>query len=451
MSFMMMAFLSFYSMKQFSSLNNYSSQVDHTNRIITQLYKVQDILKEIDIKERGYMLTKDSVYIAELFATYHNLFPSMQLLKGLTNNNKEQYRELSLLGSAIVLRLDYFKKNLDHIDSSKSTAVSVYYAEGRRLKNECLSYINSMLNRENAMLNDRFKNKQYYQNITASNLKYLLGIFFFVTIILFLLMINELKKRIAYQDELYAKLVDLRRSHSELEQIAFAASHDLQEPLRKIKMFSDRLLWLNKDDVDEENKETVERITYATTRMQELIDDMVNLTSLIKEDGVKEPTDLNKILVAVLQDLENRIKNANGVVHQEVLPEITGYPRQFYILFKSLLDNSLKFARKNVPPVIAIRADVTNGDELVDINKDLAHKKFYRITFSDNGIGFENKFISKMFRIFQRLHSEESKYEGKGIGLAICQRIMVNHKGIIIAHGHPEVGATFKLFFPVEE
>ena len=124
---------------------------------------------------------------------------------------------------------------------------------------------------------------------------------------------------------------------------------------------------------------------------------------------------------------------------------------QMEMIFTNLLDNALKFTREGVNPVITITCDKINGHELSDINPNLLHRKFYRITCSDNGIGFDNKFINKIFRIFQRLHTQQSDYEGKGIGLAICQRIMANHEGYMIAHGELNMGAQFKLFFPVED
>jgi signal transduction histidine kinase len=448
---MMMVFLSFYTIRQFSSLGNYSDQVDHANHVITELYKIQDIIKEIDIKERGFMLTKDSSYLQELFGNSLTLYPLLNSLKEHVKDNKQQKITFTLLSSAIALRLASFKDNINYLDTSKGIISSPYYLEGRRLKIECISRINEMLNKENALLSRKFKNKKYYQQIASSTIRYMLLTFFILTIVLFILMIHELRQRIAYQDELQTKLQDLTRSHSELEEIAFAASHDLQEPLRKMRIFSDRLIWQKKQGAEEETATTVERINLAAARMQELIDDMVNLTSLIKEESEKAPVDLNMIVKEVLAELEPKIQKQHANVLREVMPELVGYQRQFRILFKSLLDNSLKFTRPGVKPVIAIRADVTNGDELISINEMLASKKFHRITISDNGIGFDNKFINKMFRMFQRLHNEESGYEGKGIGLAICQRIMVNHKGYIIAFGHPEVGATFKLFFPIED
>lgn len=450
-SSMMMVFLSFYTIRQFSSLGNYSDQVDHTNHVITELYKTQDIIKEIDIKERGFMLTKDSSYLRELFSSTLNLYPILNSLKEHVKDNKQQRITFTMLSSAIALRIGSFKDNINYLDTSHNKAFSPYYLQGRDFKSECISRISEMLSRENSLLTQRFKNKKYYQQIASSTIRYLLLTFFILTVILFVLMIHELRQRIIYQDELQAKIQDLTRSHSELEEIAFAASHDLQEPLRKMRIFSDRLMWLKKNGTEEETTATLERIDIAAARMQELIDDMVNLTSLIKEEGEKEAVDLNVVLKDVLIELDPKIKKENASIFQEVMPELIGYQRQFHILFKSLLDNSLKFTRPGVKPVIAIRADITNGDELLTINEMLATKKFHRITISDNGIGFDNKFINKMFRMFQRLHNEESGYEGKGIGLAICQRIMVNHKGYIIAFGHPEVGATFKLFFPVED
>lgn len=447
-SFVIMAALSIYSLKQFAALRDYSNQVDHTNRVITQLYRLESLLKELDIKERGFMLTRDSTYVHELTLAQRHIQPTIDNVKALTRNNEVQSKTFVLLRSSIALRLSDIKDNLKYVDTTQNPGVSPYYFQGRERKLESINFINEMLKREDKLLREKFESKQYYQQIASNTLIYLLVVFGLVTQALFLIMIKELKIRLSYQEELQTKLIDLKRSHAELEQIAFAASHDLQEPLRKIRIFSNRLLLL-KNAENPELRDTVDRISASAGRMQELIDDMVNLTSLIKEEGEKEPVDLNAVLKNVLTELDDRIKEQNAVIHREVLPELTGYPRQFYILFKSLLDNSLKFTREGVQPVIAVRADKTAGDELTHIHKDLALKLFYRITISDNGIGFDNKFISKMFKIFQRLHTQQSEFEGKGIGLAICQRIMVNHEGYIIANGHPDVGATFKLFFPV--
>ncbi len=151
--------------------------------------------------------------------------------------------------------------------------------------------------------------------------------------------------------------------------------------------------------------------------------------------ATSDSPDLNRMLRYILIDIDDKVKEKQATVDVQELPEIKGYEQQLKILFKALLDNALKFTRPGVKPVITITCDVMTGHELAEINPNLLEKKFYRITCSDNGIGFDNRFINKIFQIFQRLHAQESEYEGKGIGLAICQRIMANHEGYLIAHG----------------
>lgn len=450
-SFAVMASLSLYSLKQFSTLKGYSDQVDHTNKVITLLYKIEGGIKEYDIQEQGFMLYKDSLYVQRLTTITKNVSTDIHALSSLIQDNQQQKSNLTMLRSALTMRIASIKDNFRYLDTINTSFISRYYIDGRKYRNDCLKYLRLMLKQEKKLLHSRFESKQYYQQSTSNTIIYLLAIFAIGTIILFILMIRELKKRMSYQDELQKKLVDLKRSHSELEQIAFAASHDLQEPLRKIQIFGNRLQTMKTDAPAGEQEIIISRINAAAERMQLLIDDMVNLTSLINEDSKKEPVDLNLILKNVLDELSPAITKTGAVIHREVLPELNGFSRQFHLLFKSMIDNSLKFRRPDTAPIIAIRSDKTSGEDLANINLELVSKKFHRITISDNGIGFDNKFISKIFQIFQTLHNQESGYEGKGIGLAICQRIMVNHEGYIIAYGHPEAGATFKLFFPAGE
>jgi light-regulated signal transduction histidine kinase (bacteriophytochrome) len=328
---------------------------------------------------------------------------------------------------------------------------SPYYFEGRKVMMKCTELLKAMHDQETKLLRERAESRKVYQQITADTLKYLLLVFSLITILLFALMLREFRRRIDYQQQLQVKLLDLRRSHTELEQIAYAASHDLQEPLRKIQVFSNRLVWLKKDKMDDDSKATMERVNEAAGRMQELIEDLVNLTSLTKEDIKKESIDLNIVLRNVINDLDAKIEEKHAIIKNQPLPKVKGSLEQLSILFKALLDNAIKFSKDDLAPEISITSDEVTGEELAEINKGLARKRFYRISISDNGIGFDNKFGYKLFRIFQRLHGRESQYEGKGIGLAICQRIMTNHEGHILAHGHSQVGATFKLFFPIEE
>ncbi len=450
-SFAIMALLSLFSLQQFDLLIGYSNQVDHSQKVIDGLYKLDGEIKDIDKTERGYMLTRDTIYLNGLYRHMDSLYPIADKIKLQTKDNKEQQKNIILLKSYLADRISFIRDNIVYTDSAHDRAPSPYYFEGRKVMMKCTELLKAMHDQETKLLRERAESRKVYQQITADTLKYLLLVFSLITILLFALMLREFRRRIDYQQQLQVKLLDLRRSHTELEQIAYAASHDLQEPLRKIQVFSNRLVWLKKDKMDDDSKATMERVNEAAGRMQELIEDLVNLTSLTKENIKKESIDLNIVLRNVINDLDAKIEEKHAIIKNQPLPKVKGSLEQLSILFKALLDNAIKFSKDNLAPEISITSDEVTGEELAEINKGLARKRFYRISISDNGIGFDNKFGYKLFRIFQRLHGRESQYEGKGIGLAICQRIMTNHQGHILAHGHSQVGATFKLFFPIEE
>lgn len=446
-SFITVVSLSFYYLKKFSSTVDFSEKVDHTNHVITELYKIQSALNECDINEYGYLLTRDKNYTDTVMRHYGSIYRSLLRLGELNKENPEQVRALIMLKSALMLRMDNFRKNIAAFDSLSTNTIPVYYFEGRKNRLECLERIDRMLVSENSLLKENFTNRVYFQHITSSTLKYILLTFCVITILLFILMLDELRKRVRSQQELQNRLIDLESSHSELQQIAFAASHNLQEPLRKIKIFGDKLLRIKKDDTDKETADIVTRMNTAATQAGELITELVSLTSLVNDNQHATDVDLNNMMSSLLKEMDDIIKNRNAVFHISALPTIQGYKSQLSILFLNLVDNALKFSRADVQPVISIDADTVAGAELSHISKQFADKKYHRITIADNGIGFDDKYADKIFLVFQRL--QDAAYEGKGVGLAICKRIMANHSGFITATGKKKNGATFTLYFPV--
>ena len=450
-SFISMVALSLFSMERFTTFTKYSDLVDHTNVVITRLYKMELHIRDIDRSERGYMITNDTMYLRFLNNAVDSIYSSISALGIITADNPKQQHNISLLKISAALRIAAARENIAYVDTAAKAGPSKYYFDSRQLMIECSRVLKTIHDEENMLLKERFKEEQIYQKLTTTTLQYLLVVFCIITLILFSIMIKEFRGRMRFQEELQAKVIDLKRSHNELQEIAYAASHDLQEPLRKIQVFSDMLLYQKEGTTDQDNKEVTGRINISANRMQLLISDLMALTSLTSTDERKTTIDLNRMLHYILIDIDDKIKAKVASVEVQPLVVIKGYDNQLKILFKALLDNSLKFTREGVKPVIIISCDVMNGHELSAINPNLLHKKFYRITCSDNGIGFDNQFISKIFKIFQRLHTQESEYSGKGIGLAICQRIMANHEGYILAHGEPGMGAQFKLFFPIEE
>jgi PAS domain S-box-containing protein len=237
----------------------------------------------------------------------------------------------------------------------------------------------------------------------------------------------------------------LEQSNASLEEFAYIASHDLKEPLRKISTFGDRLVANSSDKLAPEGKVYLNKIIDASQRMQVMINDLLSI-SMISGDKSFEPYSLQQILAETLQTLEYKIEQKNAVIKSDKLPVANIIPSQFRQLFQNLLSNSLKFVQEDRQPEIIISCSFLRPDEVTNFQLTTA-EKFLKLVFTDNGIGFENEFAGKIFAIFQRLHGR-SEYDGSGIGLAICKKIVEHHRGIIYASGVPEQGATFTIILP---
>jgi len=237
----------------------------------------------------------------------------------------------------------------------------------------------------------------------------------------------------------------LEQSNASLEEFAYVASHDLKEPLRKISTFGDRLVASQIDKLTDEGKIYLRKIVDASQRMQNMISDLLSI-SMISGDRSFETTSLQKILEDTLQTLEFKIEQQKAVIRYDALPEANVIPSQFRQLFQNLIANSLKFIREDVQPVITIQFTYKTPEDVARFQVRAAGQ-YLQVQLSDNGIGFENEYAQKIFAIFQRLHGR-SEYEGSGIGLAICKKIVEHHGGVIFAHGQPNEGATFTIILP---
>ncbi|TWW00400.1 ATP-binding protein [Chitinophaga pinensis] len=229
------------------------------------------------------------------------------------------------------------------------------------------------------------------------------------------------------------KVKELNRSNQELEQFAYAASHDLQEPLRKIVFYSDYLNKHYSEQIDERGKLYFGNMTSASQRMTQLIHDLLNFSRIYRENLHLVKTDLNALATEAMNDLDLAIKAKHAQIEVSPLPVISVYPMQMRQLFQNLLSNAVKFSDDKRIPLVKVYAE-TNGSDV-------------QLIFEDNGVGFEEKYLDKMFSLFQRLHSRE-KYAGTGIGLAICKKIADLHNGSITACSQPGNGAKFILTLP---
>jgi PAS domain S-box-containing protein len=242
---------------------------------------------------------------------------------------------------------------------------------------------------------------------------------------------------------------ELMRSNEELQQFAYIASHDLQEPLRKIQAFGDRLKNKYHDQLAEQGSDYIERMQNAAQRMQVLINDLLALSRVKTKVQSFVPMNLAQAAQEVLSDLEVRIQKTGGRVEVGDLPTINADPLQMRQLLQNLIGNALKFHRDEEPPVVKIYGRKLFGEEQQSAGISPAGD-IYQIFVEDNGIGFDEKYLDRIFNVFQRLHSR-SEYEGTGMGLAICRKIVEHHGGSITAKSTLGQGTTFIVTLPIKQ
>ncbi len=258
---------------------------------------------------------------------------------------------------------------------------------------------------------------------------------------IYIAIIVDITDRTRSEEKLKLYTKQLEQSNRELESFAFVASHDLQEPLRKVQVFSDRLASTLKNQLDNLGHDYLTRIQSAAKRMQKLISDLLTFSRIATKSNPFIKVNLNQIINGILSDLEILINQVNGQIIIGPLPEINADPTQMYQLFLNLISNSLKYIKNETPPLIKISGHVIKTSTIDD-------NQIAEITVTDNGIGFDEKYLNRIFNVFQRLHNKK-EYEGTGIGLAICRRITEHHQGTITAKSSPDKGATFIIQLPV--
>lgn len=246
----------------------------------------------------------------------------------------------------------------------------------------------------------------------------------------------EITQRKAAEEGLKVYASRLEFSNRELQDFASVAAHDLQEPLRKIEAFGDRLKSRFGETLGDDGKDYLSRMIVSATRMRRLIDDLLTFSRVATQARPFKATDLSAVMRDVLSDLEIRIEQVKGTVEIGKLPTIDADTTQMRQLLQNLVSNALKFHKPDVSPVVKVDS-VIDGDYCV-------------LSVQDNGIGFDEKYLDRIFTIFQRLHGRQA-YEGTGVGLAVCRRIAERHSGSITAQSTPDRGARFVVKLPVRQ
>ena len=264
---------------------------------------------------------------------------------------------------------------------------------------------------------------------------------------------QEIKKREENLVELNHYLeqtnAELKKKNYELESFNYAISHDLQEPLRKIQVFSSLLEESAGEKKEALRDAVISKINLSAARLQKLISDLFSFSFLIPSDQQKnETTSLDKVLQEVLNDYQLVIEEKKAIIRVGPLPALPASATLLYQLFQNLVSNAIKYAREDIPPELAITSIEVPGSEIKDVQGIYAGSMYYKISVEDNGIGLDEKYTDRIFNLFQRLHDKKS-YTGTGIGLSMCKKIMDYYNGFITVKSEPGKGASFSIYFPI--
>lgn len=371
----------------------------------------------------------------------------MQHIAELTRD-PHQMQVLDTLRMNISTRFDMWEHMISISNDSLARINDQLFIETSVLTNNILGEIMQLRRYASSIVYDHLDDTE--ANIRLTGFMALLVTLFCISVIIFAIvrLHREVNYGILVQAELSKKVKELDRTNDDLERFAYVASHDLHEPLRKLYAFSEILIEREKN-LSTEGLEIIRRMHSFVTRMQQLIDDMLQF-SLNLNKVEKKVLDLNVVVKNVINNLAVKMNETNAGVEVGILPaQVEGYESQISQLFQNIISNSIKYSRPGVPPHIRITATEVSGSDIESVRPIDEKKKFHKITLSDNGIGFDDKYREKIFIIFQRLHGK-SEYSGSGIGLATAKRVVDNHNGYITAHGEENKGADFNIYLPKE-
>ena len=464
-SVLLLAIIGMVSYRAVETLLANTEQVAHTQAVLDDLQGIRTLLLQVETDARGFLLTGIDVYKGAYENDLQEIPRRLSTLKVTTQDNAGHQERFIVLENAVRSRLDLLQEYVDRREVLGATVVPPEQGpEGKRRMDAVKAALDDIGNAEHALLEQRIEQSRLStQRLFVTLGLSFLGSFALIGLVFYLALrdirarqISEAKlsaARDALEDrvrertaELSTLNIELERSNRELQDFAFVASHDLQEPLRKIQAFGDRLRTAQGPQFSDQGRDYLDRMNSAAERMHTLINDLLSYSRVTTKAQPFQPTDLNKVVEGVLHDLETTIERSGGSVNLGELPTIDADEFQMRQLFQNLIVNALKFAKNDSPPAVEVRGEVFKEDAA-----SMGHsmpEEMVRISVTDNGIGFDEKYLDRIFTPFQRLHGR-SEYEGTGIGLAVCRKILERHGGSLTAKSEPGKGSTFIAVLPL--
>ncbi len=464
--------------------------VDHTNAVISQIRQTQRAHFAASAELRGYLLTRSDSFKEDYERRKARLSDAVNQLLSLTTDNPQQMYRAEQIRKLSSNWERFAETSVTQMVSSPNPIDPLQVQHGKSIVDSIDDILDEMEAEEQLLLQQRYGRVQETSSLIVAS-GFVLSLMMGAAMALFgfrtvrrvadqysqaldttaaarqklaeanerleqrveertaelthtnAALSEEIESRIQTEAQLKETADQLRRSNRELEDFAYVASHDLQEPLRKIRAFGDRLQARYADALPPEASDYLGRMHAAAGRMQRLIEDLLSFSRVTTRAQPFQATDLNLILRDTLSDLEARIEETSAEIEVGDLPEIECDRSQMSQVFQNLVANSLKFQPQGQKPELEISSESSSpqGDETVT---------HIVLRFRDNGIGFDEKYLDRIFTPFQRLHGR-NEYEGTGIGLAVCRKIVERHRGTITAQSAPGEGTTFALRLPVKQ
>ncbi|MDO6507768.1 ATP-binding protein [Colwellia sp. 4_MG-2023] len=451
------------SIKTIDDLSVAQKSMANTGEIILSLDKLHNLVLSAETGQRGYLLTENEDFLQPYQNAIDHVLKQIKLVQSLKSDIGIQANKITELTNLVEMKMIELSATVDlALDDKEKRAVSIVMTgRGKDLYKKMEKLFNEVKSREILYRNSLYKKLETIKteakftfNVSAiTSFLLLLGLGALVR----LNNRNELRHRQSLEaknEELTEKVKlrtkeltiyseELARSNRELEDFAFVASHDLQEPLRKIRAFGDRLSSNYNEVIDERGLDFIERMRNAAERMSNLISDLLEYSRINTRGKAFAAVPLTQIITDVIDDLEVSIEESSAIIEYQDLPEINGDISQLNQLFLNLLSNAIKFRQENKIPKINISHSHESVFDSI-LNADIL---WNIITVRDNGIGFDQEFEDKIFVPFQRLHAR-SAYKGTGIGLAVCRRIVERHGGTIDVRSEIGKGTCFTIRIP---
>jgi signal transduction histidine kinase len=438
---------------QLRRIEHNQQMVLHTHEVLDAVHGTLTDLVDVETAQRGYIITGLDEYLDVYRKAAPRAKERIAEVQRLTKDNPLQQKTVADLVAKTEARLQRIEGGIAARREQGPEAGRDFVASGvgKGQMDEIRRVVADMEDEETRLLKIRtYDMAASHRSAKFSNLvSLLMGLALVGTG--YFLAAQEITTRKRATEELEGKVQArtqelhemngaLKTSNRELEQFASVASHDLQEPLRKIEAFGDRLR-TRSATLDEQSRDYLERVLVSASRMRTLINDLLSFSRITTRAQPFSPVDLSRVAEEVLSDLEARVQQVGGKVELGTLPKLEADPMQMRQLLQNLIGNALKFSKPGVAPVVTVSAS--------DVTDDRRGRRC-QITVKDNGIGFEEVYLDRIFEVFQRLHGR-NEYEGTGIGLAICRKIAERHGGSITARSAPDQGATFIVTLPYEQ